>query len=65
MHHFTKRRTTDDHSRFQPFLVRTGVATQEEVSQLYTQMQADMLKDDFRALMFPLTAWGEKSLRLI
>ena len=46
---------------FQPFLVRMGVATQEEVSQLYEQMQTDMLKDDFRGLMFPLTAWGEKS----
>lgn len=46
---------------FQPFLVRMGVATQEEVNQLYEQMQTDMLKDDFRGLMFPLTAWGEKS----
>jgi ubiquinone/menaquinone biosynthesis C-methylase UbiE len=46
---------------FQPFLVRMGVATQEELNQLYAQMQADMLQEDFRGLMFPLTAWGEKS----
>ena len=45
---------------FQPFLVRMGVATQEEVNQLYKQMQTDMRDKDFRGLMFPLTAWGEK-----
>lgn len=45
---------------FQPFIVRMGVATQEEVNQLYDRMQYDMLKEDFRALMLPLTAWGEK-----
>lgn len=46
---------------FQPFIVRMGVATQEEVNQLYEQMQLEMAKDDFRGLMLPLTAWGEKS----
>ena len=46
---------------FQPFIVRMGVATQQEVSQLYEQMQLEMEKDDFRGLMLPLTAWGEKS----
>jgi ubiquinone/menaquinone biosynthesis C-methylase UbiE len=46
---------------FQPFIVRMGVATQEEVKQLYEQMQLEMGKDDFRGLMLPLTAWGEKS----
>lgn len=45
---------------FQPFLVRTGVATQAEVDQLYEQMQADLQQEDFRGLMFPLTAWGDK-----
>ena len=43
---------------FQPFIVRMGVATQEEVKQLYEQMQLEMGKDDFRGLMLPLTAWG-------
>jgi len=46
---------------FQPFIVRMGVATQQEVSQLYEQMQLEMEKDDFRGLMLPLTVWGEKS----
>jgi ubiquinone/menaquinone biosynthesis C-methylase UbiE len=45
---------------FQPFIVRMGVATQEEVNQLYEQMQLEMGNDDFRGLMLPLTAWGEK-----
>jgi len=46
---------------FQPFIVRMGVATQEEVNHLYQRMQLEMLKEDFRGLMLPLTAWGEKS----
>jgi ubiquinone/menaquinone biosynthesis C-methylase UbiE len=45
---------------FQPFIVRMGVATQEEVNWLYERMQFEMLKEDFRGLMLPLTAWGEK-----
>lgn len=45
---------------FQPFIVRMGVAPQEEVNQLYERMQLEMLKQDFRGLMLPLTAWGEK-----
>jgi ubiquinone/menaquinone biosynthesis C-methylase UbiE len=46
---------------FQPFIVRMGVATKEEVNQLYQRMQIELLKEDFRGLMLPLTAWGEKS----
>jgi SAM-dependent methyltransferase len=45
---------------FQPFIVRMRVATQEEVDQLYEQMTFEMMKDDFRGLMFPFTAWGQK-----
>ena len=45
---------------FQPFIVRMGVAEQEEVNQLYERMQFEMLKEDFRGLMLPLTAWGQK-----
>jgi len=45
---------------FQPFIVRLGVATQEDVNQLYEQMQTEMAQEDFRGLMLPLTAWGEK-----
>ena len=44
----------------QPFIIGTGVATQEEADRLLQQMQVEMLQDDFRAIMFILTAWGEK-----
>src|SRR5260370_13883807 len=46
---------------FQPFIVRMGVATQEEVNQLYEQMQLEMMKDDFRGLMLLLPAWADNS----
>jgi SAM-dependent methyltransferase len=45
---------------FQPYIVKLGVATQEKVNQLYEQMMLEMIEEDFRGLMFPLTVWGEK-----
>jgi ubiquinone/menaquinone biosynthesis C-methylase UbiE len=45
---------------FQPFIIRMGVATQEELDQLYEQMLAEMGQESFRGLMFPFTTWGEK-----
>jgi len=45
---------------FQPFIIRMGVATQEELDQIYEQMLSEMAREDFRGLMFPLTVWGEK-----
>jgi SAM-dependent methyltransferase len=44
----------------QPFLIKMGVTTQEEVDQLYEQMRLEMLQDDYRGIMYILTAWGEK-----
>lgn len=44
----------------QPFLTGTGVATQEEVDEAYQQMQIEVLMDNFRGIVFILTAWGEK-----
>lgn len=44
----------------QPFLVATGVTTQEEHQDLLQQMQLEMYSDDFSAVMFLLTAWGKK-----
>ena len=38
-----------------------GVATQEEIDPLYEQVLLEMQQDDFRGLMLPLTAWGEKA----
>lgn len=46
---------------FQPFIIRMGVATQQELDQLYEQMRTQMMREDFRGLMLPLTAWGEKA----
>lgn len=44
----------------QPFLIGTGVTTQEELEDLLYQMEVEMYSDDFSAVMFFLTAWGEK-----
>ncbi len=44
----------------QPYVVGMEVATQGEVDQVYEQMLLDMMKDDFRGLMFLLTVWGER-----
>lgn len=44
----------------QPFFIKTGATTQEEVDQLYEQMQVEMMQDDFRGIMYMLTALGEK-----
>jgi ubiquinone/menaquinone biosynthesis C-methylase UbiE len=46
---------------FQPFIIRMGAATQEELNRLYDQMLFEMLQEDFRGLMLPLTALGEKT----
>jgi ubiquinone/menaquinone biosynthesis C-methylase UbiE len=43
-----------------PAFVGAGVITEEEFDQLYQQMLIDMLSDEFRGIMFLLTAWGEK-----
>src|SRR5215469_15474472 len=45
---------------FQPFIIKMGVATQEELDRLYAQMLIEMQRDDFRGLMLPLTVLGEK-----
>ncbi len=44
----------------QPFLINTGVATQEEFEHLHNQMEIEMNSENFCAVMFLLTAWGEK-----
>ncbi len=48
-------------SRFmQPFLLSRGVATQEEIDRIQQQLEWDMMQEDFRAVMFILTTWGQK-----
>ena len=44
----------------QPFLLSRGVATQEEMDQIQQQLEWDMMQEDFRGIMFILTAWGQK-----
>ena len=44
----------------QPFLINTGVTTQEESDHLYREAEIEMLSDDFCALWNFLTVWGEK-----
>lgn len=44
----------------QPFLVKTNVASQEELDTLYNQMLAEMMQPDFRALWYYLGVWGQK-----
>ena len=44
----------------QPFLVSTGVTTLEEHQALLQQMQVEMYSNDFSAVMYLLTVWGEK-----
>jgi ubiquinone/menaquinone biosynthesis C-methylase UbiE len=46
----------------QPFLVRAGVATYEELMPLYHRMLEEMRADDFCSLAFLLQAWGHKPL---
>ena len=43
-----------------PFLVKTGVATQEELDVLYQQTLAEMQMEDFCAVWYLLTVWGYK-----
>lgn len=44
----------------QPFLIKMKVTTPEEVDQLYHQAREEMTRDDFRAVWFYLSVWGEK-----
>ncbi len=44
----------------QPFFMKARVATSEEFDQIYNQMLIEAMMDNFRAIMFLLTAWGEK-----
>ncbi|GHO94022.1 hypothetical protein KSF_040700 [Reticulibacter mediterranei] len=43
-----------------PFLVKSGVTTEEEMQRLHTQASIEMLSDDYRGQCFHYTAWGTK-----
>lgn len=44
-----------------PFLVKTGLTTQDEVDMLYQQMIDEMHTDDFCGMYHSLTVWGYKA----
>lgn len=44
----------------QPYLVKLGLATQEELDRLYQQMLVEMAEDDFCAVWYFMSAWGRK-----
>jgi len=44
----------------QPFIVRMGVATQDELTRLHEQMRIEMTSDDFYALWYFVAASGRK-----
>jgi SAM-dependent methyltransferase len=44
----------------QPFLVKLGVTTQEEVTQLYNRMLVEICANDFCAIANGLKTWGRK-----
>jgi hypothetical protein len=44
----------------QPFMIKMGTATQEELDRLYAQCQDEVQRDDFRAIWYYLRAWGRK-----
>jgi len=46
----------------QPFLLKWGLITKEDLERLYQEMLAEMLSEDFCGVFFLLTVWG-KSLR--
>ncbi|HEY4383860.1 MAG TPA: class I SAM-dependent methyltransferase, partial [Ktedonobacteraceae bacterium] len=48
------------HKLIQPFLIKTGVITQQEIDKLYEQCFLDMLSENFSALWIFMTAWGYK-----
>jgi ubiquinone/menaquinone biosynthesis C-methylase UbiE len=43
-----------------PFVVRMGIATEEEWRDLYRAGLAEMFEEDFCAMLFLLTVWGNK-----
>jgi len=44
----------------QPFLVRAGVITWEEMGRLYKQMLEEIQADNFGAITYAVVAWGKK-----
>ncbi|QBD76082.1 class I SAM-dependent methyltransferase [Ktedonosporobacter rubrisoli] len=48
----------------QPFLREAGVATQQQLDELYQQVLIDLRKDDFYGIMYFMSVYGEKAAEL-
>lgn len=46
----------------QPFLIKSGVATGEELDQVYQQLVIDLLREDFRSTWFFMSIYGQKTI---
>lgn len=44
----------------QPFLIKAGVTTQEELDRLYPQVLEEMMAENYCSISFLLTVWGTK-----
>lgn len=44
----------------QPFMIKKGFTTQEELDRLHAQCEEEVQRDDFRAIWYYLRAWGRK-----
>jgi ubiquinone/menaquinone biosynthesis C-methylase UbiE len=45
----------------EPFLIKMKMTTKEEFDELYNQAMAEAMLDNFRAIWYYLTVWGEKA----
>jgi ubiquinone/menaquinone biosynthesis C-methylase UbiE len=46
----------------QPFLIKAGAATSDELDQVYQQMLIDLLREDFHSIWYFMSTYGQKAL---
>jgi len=51
---------THGYEMMKPFLIQAGVTTPEAFAQLQQEQSVELLENDFRGLLYILTAWGQK-----
>ncbi len=61
LHASNYRNLVSAYKLMQPFVVHTGVTTNQEWEQLHTQMQIEMMAPTFRGLWYYLSVFGQKS----
>lgn len=60
MHQGVSQVTMVTFSLMQQFQISAGVVTKEEIERLHRQVEIELNSDDFRGLMYLLSAWGYK-----